>query len=60
MEFEEKIVEFDKWCSKCKHYELSESEEPCFHCLENPVNSYSHRPVRFTPASAKKTHASMV
>lgn len=43
----DKIVEFNKYCSKCKNYEKSEQEDPCFECLENPVNLGSHKPVKF-------------
>ena len=42
-----RIVMFSKYCSKCKHYEKSEQEDPCFECLENPVNLGSHKPVKF-------------
>lgn len=47
MENHEKIVEFEKYCPKCKNYELAESEDPCFDCLAEPVNVDSHKPVRF-------------
>lgn len=47
MEVVEKIVEFEKYCLNCKHEALSESEDPCFECLANPVNAYSHKPVKF-------------
>lgn len=46
----EKIVEFDKYCSKCKHKDKSEQEDPCFECLENPVNLGSRKPIKFEPA----------
>lgn len=43
----EKIVEFHEYCEKCKYWEKSEEEDPCFECLENPVNVDSHKPVKF-------------
>lgn len=44
---EQKIVIFDKYCPKCKYYNKSESEDPCWECLDDPVNAWSHKPVRF-------------
>lgn len=46
MEIIEKCVDF--WfCNHCVNKELSESEDPCDDCLNNFVNSYSHKPVHF-------------
>ena len=42
-----KEVYFDPYCSKCKHLKKPETEEPCNECLNNPVNEYAHRPVKF-------------
>ena len=42
-----KIVNFDEYCKKCEHYETEEHEEPCHVCLNEPVNEYSHKPVKF-------------
>ncbi len=42
-----KEVYFDTYCSKCKHLKKPETEEPCNECLNNPVNEWSHKPVRF-------------
>ncbi len=42
-----KLVEFDKFCSKCKYYKLDEAEEPCRECLTNPINFNSIKPTRF-------------
>ena len=41
------IVEFDKWCSKCKHHKLDETKEPCNECLDNPENVNSKKPTLF-------------
>lgn len=43
----EKIVVFEKYCYKCKHYEKTEIEDPCWGCLDTPTNTYSHRPISF-------------
>ena len=42
-----KEVYFDPYCSKSKHLKKTEHEEPCDVCLNNPVNEYTHRPVKF-------------
>lgn len=43
----EKEVYFNEYCNTCKHASLSESEDPCYDCLNNPVNTYSHKPVYY-------------
>lgn len=49
MENEGKLKEvyFSEWCSKCKHFEKKEEEEPCDECLEHPGREYSHKPEKF-------------
>ena len=42
-----KEVYFDKYCKTCKHEKLKEEADPCDECLENPVNTDSHKPVRW-------------
>ena len=42
-----KEVYFDQFCKTCKHGSKLESETPCDDCLENPVNLYSHKPVKY-------------
>lgn len=42
-----KEVYFGEYCNKCKHEKLGEEEDPCRECLEEPVNLYSHKPVKF-------------
>lgn len=42
-----KLVDFKKYCEKCKHFKKKEVEEPCDECLENPVNLFSHKPTKF-------------
>ena len=43
----EKIVEYEKYCEKCEYSKLQENEEPCDSCLLEPVNVFSHKPVKF-------------
>lgn len=47
MEYPYKEVHFHDYCVKCKYYDRKEGEDPCFECLENPVNLYSHKPLKF-------------
>lgn len=42
-----KEVYFSLYCRTCKHVDMSEDEEPCFDCLSEPVNQYSHKPVKY-------------
>lgn len=47
MENKTKIVDFNKYCRKCKHRDKHESEDPCWDCLDQPVNEDSHKPIYF-------------
>ena len=47
MENVEMIVEFEKWCPKCKYEKRSEMVMPCFACLDEPVNMNTTRPILF-------------
>lgn len=42
-----KEVYFGRYCYRCKYEALAEDQEPCSECLGNPVNLYSHKPVKF-------------
>lgn len=48
-----KIVEFNKYCCTCEHFNKKEDEEPCFTCLAEPENANSHKPVKWEEASMK-------
>lgn len=50
----EKIVEFENWCYRCKHFEKDETERPCFECLENPVNIDSRKPTYYEEATTEQ------
>lgn len=47
---EYKEVYFDVYCERCKHWEKDALESPCDHCLDNPMNLQSHKPVDFVEA----------
>lgn len=42
-----KEVRFDMYCKNCEYEKLSDNEEPCFECLDNPINLYSRKPVNW-------------
>lgn len=50
----QKIVRFDIYCPKCVHYNKSESEDPCWGCLDQPSNTYSRKPINFEEKDGKK------
>ena len=47
MEDTYKEVYFDEYCKTCRHKDLKGDEDPCCECLKEPVNLYSHKPVRW-------------
>lgn len=47
MDENEMIVEYEKWCPKCKYEKLKETIMPCFACLDEPVNINTTKPIRF-------------
>ena len=46
-EKQQMMVRYDLWCSKCKHKDIKENDEPCEECLDNPVKDNSERPINF-------------
>jgi hypothetical protein len=42
-----KEVYYHKYCMKCKHANLKDTDEPCAECLDIPINLHSHKPVNF-------------
>lgn len=42
-----KEVYFDQYCKTCVHKDCAEAEDPCHECLNNCVNTNSHKPVRY-------------
>lgn len=47
MEDNYKEVYFDQYCKTCKHENLPETDDPCDECLQETVNVYSHKPVKW-------------
>ena len=47
MELTTKEVRFDLWCKKCKHRMKKENKDPCWECLDEPMNENSHKPLYF-------------
>ena len=41
------FVDFEKYCETCTHKDVKETEDPCNECLENPMNLYSYKPVKW-------------
>lgn len=46
---EEKMVDFEKYCAKCKYEEDNPDDEssPCSECLDCPINQYSKKPIMY-------------
>lgn len=42
-----KEVHFGDYCKNCMYLDKPDSEDPCHECLGEPVNLYSHKPVRW-------------
>lgn len=42
-----KEVYFDQYCKTCKHKDVKDVDDPCDECLSNPINLYSHKPVKW-------------
>lgn len=53
MEGDYKIVDYDKWCSKCRYYLKEDTSEPCNECLENPAVVDSRKPLMFKKSKVK-------
>lgn len=47
MEESYKEVYFGQYCATCKHEKEPETSRSCAECLDNPINLYSHKPVRW-------------
>lgn len=49
-----KEVYFHEYCETCSHRSKANTEEPCNECLDNPINLYSHKPVKYEKDSKVK------
>ena len=47
MELMDKEVYYNEYCNSCKHREKENTDEPCNECLGEPINLYSHKPVKY-------------
>lgn len=48
-----KIVDFEKYCPKCKYYENGIEEEPCWTCVDTPGRIDSRMPEKFKEKETK-------
>lgn len=55
MEDAYKEVYFNEYCKTCKHELLADYESPCDECLEDPVNLYSHKPMKWEEKDGHKS-----
>ena len=51
---EYKEVYFDQYCQTCEHWSKEDTEAPCRHCLDEPINLYSHKPVKWEEKTTKR------
>lgn len=51
----EKLVRFDIWCPKCKHFNKQEEDDPCVDCLLESANFESTKPVKFEEKEGSKS-----
>lgn len=42
-----KEVYFHNYCKDCKHKDVKDTDEPCNECLSEPINLYSHKPIKW-------------
>lgn len=46
-----KEVYFHEYCKTCKYKDVKNTDDPDWHicdeCLSNPINLYSHKPVKY-------------
>lgn len=60
MEESYKEVYYGQYCKTCQHEKDDESDvnSPCYDCLAEPMNVYSHKPTRYkekeNPRKGKK------
>lgn len=52
MQIVNKIVQFDEYCPKCQYRDYDEAANPCFECLQYPVNQHTKQPVYFKEGKA--------
>ena len=45
----QKEVNFEEWCAKCRHEKLDEKFDPCNECLDIGAREETHKPLYFVP-----------
>lgn len=48
-----KEVYYNDYCKNCEYQTKSEKDDPCYECLDEPVNVYSHKPVNYKEKTTK-------
>ena len=48
-----KEVYFGEYCKTCMYCDEAETDDPCDDCLSEPVNVYSHKPVKYVEKEKK-------
>ena len=38
---------FETYCKTCKYKDIKEVEDPCNECLDEPMNLYTDKPVKY-------------
>lgn len=54
IESKHKIVEYDRYCKSCVHFDDEPFTDPCNECLNTPTNIDSHRPVYWSESNETK------
>ena len=37
---------FHQYCKTCTYADYGEDDDPCYDCLADPANVYSHKPIK--------------
>lgn len=47
MNYQFKLVSFEDYCPLCEYKDYTEEQDPCWDCLQCPVNEGSRKPIYF-------------
>ena len=50
MDEDYRMVDFDTYCKICRYCDKDALEDPCYDCLDEPINQFTDRPVNYTEA----------
>lgn len=59
IDHEYKEVLYCDYCEKCKHKDVKDTDNPCNECLDEPINLYSHKPVKFEENTGSRKKQSL-